>query len=90
MTFSVSILKRSLNLSINQVRLQEPNLDVNLVLIILAQIMRNVEPQLNRPDQMRKIQHNGETYLNSFDFFQMIQRWMYQQGFFNYYGSMQG
>ena len=90
MTSLVSTLKRSLNLSINQVRLRVPNFDTNLTLTILAQIMRRVEPQLNRPDQMRKIQHNGETYLNSFDFFQMIQRWMYQQGFFNYYGSMQG
>lgn len=31
-----------------------------------------------------KIQQDGETYVNSFDFFQRLQRWMYQHGLFNF------
>ena len=51
--------------------------------------MRHAKPQYTRSNQMRTIQHNGEFYLSSFDFFQNIQRWMYQQGLFNYFGPMQ-
>ena len=35
-------------------------------------------------NKMRSIKHKGETFLSSFDFFQKIQRWMYQQGLFNF------
>ena len=35
-------------------------------------------------DEFDKIQQNGETYVNSFDFFQRLQRWMYQHGLFNF------
>ena len=38
------------------------------------------------PTQFDKIKQNGETYINSFDFFQRFQRWMYEHGLFNFNG----
>ena len=60
-----------------------------LIVNISAEVMRHAKPQYTRSNQMRTIQQNGELYLSSFDFFQNIQRWMYQQGLFNYFGPMQ-
>lgn len=34
-------------------------------------------------DDVRFLQKNGEFYINPFDFFQQIQRWMYKAGMFN-------
>ena len=35
---------------------------------------------------LKSMQHNGEVYVNSFDFLQRIQRWMYEHGLFNHFG----
>ena len=44
------------------------------------------EPSVRDKSKLNTIQHNGETYVSSFDFFQRFQRWMYEQGLFNFYG----
>jgi len=33
---------------------------------------------------IRTLQHEGTTYIHPFDFFQKLQRWMYEMGLFNY------
>ena len=51
------------------------------VLSVASELTDNTELETN----MDKIQQNGETYVNSFDFFQRLQRWMYQHGLFNFH-----
>ena len=36
--------------------------------------------------KLKSMQQNGEVYVHSFDFFQRIQRWMYERGLFNNLG----
>jgi len=38
-------------------------------------------------DDIRTLEHEGSTYIHPFDFFQSLQRWMYEMGFFNFFGK---
>lgn len=38
-------------------------------------------------NDIRTLEHEGSTYIHPFDFFQSLQRWMYELGFFNFSGK---
>lgn len=47
---------------------------------------RKSEPEVGEiglADDVRFLKKDGEFYINPFDFFQQIQRWMYKAGMFN-------
>ena len=78
----------------NEVEPEEPTGKTYFFRILLAfcsaqNTNKNFKTQnvVTETDNMRSIQHKGETFLSSFDFFQRIQRWMYEQGLFNFHAT---
>ena len=45
---------------------------------------REYEKDIEIEKSVRIIEKQGEKYLNSFDFFQHLHRWLYQNGIFNH------
>ena len=53
-------------------------------------LQNSVDSQREAPPKpvdsgIRTLQHEGATYIHPFDFFQKLQRWMYEMGLFNYF-----
>ena len=67
----------------------EPDSFVSEVLSVENQILESLSiPRAELPDgdemeNVRFVKRQGEYYINPFDFFQQIQRWMYNAGMFN-------
>ena len=67
----------------------EPDSFVSEVLSVENQILESLSiPRAELPDgdemeNVRFVKRHGEYYINPFDFFQQIQRWMYNAGMFN-------